>query len=533
VEEDKVNIIKAMKSDRNLYSHLIVEVENSISIKTSHLNLYYIFDSYNNLWLEESKIEEFNQENYLIFNFSNRNTSKNSKCYYENKTSDKSQEIIYKVENSDNKSNTKNSNNKNLNLNNDFQSSSKNTNETLQFIDIIHKNSLINNHFEKFPFNPILHQKNQTKSDKIESNNDNCKSNLIQLECQSVSLDQFPTNSIDQNYKQTETESPKTLFNEKNKIVSKDGSKRIPSVNTELKHIAFLTFDLPRNKSTENSDQSKNNNQKYIFILLDFDQKAELDGLLKFNIPKENEKPSLKLSQLIENYTWSVFKDWTNDLFGLSFVDYKESFNDLNENTFLILESKNNSDLFYNTYQIDRCFKHHKRNLLKEKEVIVLMAFNFKDIAVEEEINKDGTAKLFYEEYKKNLFEKLKFMINKGVWKIIMLNITGDNFCQLESFKKFQYNRFEIRNRIDSTIEIQGLKKENAEFKKENAELKKELKIVEDTLNQKISNNEKKFNDSISRLQKQLEEITNETKKNIKQNEPVLESLGNILSSLK
>ena len=519
-----------MKSDRNLYSHLIVEVENSISIKTSHLNLYYIFDSYNNLWLEESKIEEFNQENYLIFNFSNRNNSKNSKCNYENKTSDKSQEIIYKVENSDNKSNTKNSNNKNLNLNNDFQSSSKNTNETLQFIDIIHKNSLINNHFEKFPFNPILHQ---TKSDKIESNNDNCKSNLIQLECQSVSLDQFPTNSIDQNYKQTETESPKTLFNEKNKIVSKDGSKRIPSVNTELKHIAFLTFDLPRSKSTENSDQSKNNNQKYIFILLDFDQKAELDGLLKFNIPKEDEKPSLKLGQLIENYTWSVFKDWTNDLFGLSFVDYKESFNDLNENTFLILESKNNSDLFYNTYQIDRCFKHHKRNLLKEKEVIVLMAFNFKDIAVEEEINKDGTAKLFYEEYKKNLFEKLKFMINKGVWKIIMLNITVDQFCQLESFKKINYNRILIRNQIDSTIEIQGLKKENAEFKKENAELKKELKIVEDTLNQKISNNEKKFNDSISRLQKQLEEITNETKKNIKQNEPVLESLGNILSSLK
>ena len=95
-----------------------------------------------------------------------------------------------------------------------------------------------------------------------------------------------------------------------------------------------------------------------MIVIVNKKKNAEIDGILEFPANDGYQKKSYSLADVLEMYTWNPFKDFVGPLSRMSFDEYKKSFENLN-NHYLIMESKNNSDLFYLSYQVDRCFSHH------------------------------------------------------------------------------------------------------------------------------------------------------------------------------
>lgn len=69
-ETNLTDIFEALKSDMEIYSHLIVEKEKSIAVKTNNTQSFYIFDASQEIWLEEPDMKNFQEDNYLVFSFS-------------------------------------------------------------------------------------------------------------------------------------------------------------------------------------------------------------------------------------------------------------------------------------------------------------------------------------------------------------------------------------------------------------------------------------------------------------------------------
>ena len=350
---------------------------------------------------------------------------------------------------------------------------------------IINKKKIKKNKFNNF-HNKVLSQfKDEShKKGEKESKNEEKRESTKEGECQ--------TN----NEVKTEDQNEVT-----NKINNKPKNKAL-TINTEFKDIGYFTFVFPIKQISENSDKPPETIlKKYIFIISDKKKNAEIDGLLKFpSIGEENKESFYTLPEIIEKYSWKTFRNSVPSLFNMSFEEYKNSFKDLKD-TYIIVETKNNSDLFYLSYQIDRCYSHHKGNVLKGKKVIALMAFHFKDYIIDEEMKKGLTVEKaqLKAKYEKMLLEKLNIMRKKGIESLIMLNIVGDEFLTMEKFKSTCYNKEVIREKCKVLKKV-----EHTEQKVELIEKEKELVVQENQcIKEKMEHMEKrnnKYEDLIKKL---------------------------------
>lgn len=128
----------------------------------------------------------------------------------------------------------------------------------------------------------------------------------------------------------------------------------------------------------ENNDRNEHLKKKFVFVFYNA-PKAQSDGILRI----WNNEPDItqNLIRSIEKYQWKEFS--TSYLllnkFNNSFDDYLSQYAKIGCGTNLVMESKNNSNVYYIIFQIDRALNDFEDIFKRGKDTVVICFLNFSE----------------------------------------------------------------------------------------------------------------------------------------------------------
>lgn len=279
-----------------------------------------------------------------------------------------------------------------------------------------------------------------------------------------------------------------------NKVKKEAFCEDVMKENSEINN---LSEEIKINENVENSIIRKN----FIFVFY-IAPKSQCDGVLR--IWNENAgNAGEKLISLIEKYQWKEFTNSNlfNVKFNNGFSDYLRQFDNIGKGTNIVLESKNNSNIYYLIFQLERAINDFENILKNGKDTIAIFFLNFSD-SLKETLNESN-------QWQTNL----EVLFEKGC-KIIMMNVTNEEFeganikereVTVDMWREIRAQENEkTKNKesvpIKNNNESCNLENEVKSLREENKELRETNRILQDSFN-KLQESFKKLQESFEKLQ--------------------------------